>query len=573
MSNWLIKRFALTKEGARGLIRSTTASFCSHIVKLFPAFLLMFFLEKLLIGNSITNQVFYITSVAVIILLYWVLGIEYTAQFDATYKESENLRIEIARNMRKLPLSFFSKNNVADLSQTIMEDVAGIEHALSHAIGITISFFFYFIILSFLLLMGNVKLGLAVIIPTVLSFACIFISKKVQVAGYGKHIRKLRKNSDSFQEAIELQQEIKSFGLGEKIKASLSRQLEESETLRWKEESKIGCIMVASECLLYFSMIGVVFVGLSMLEKQEISLLYLLGYLITAIKIKDGSEGIEMNISEMFHIHTLVQRIQKLKNTPLQTGEKVDINQYDIVVKDMSFSYDVDTKVLEKVSFTAKQNEVTALVGHSGCGKTSILRLVSRLYDYDSGSIEIGGKDVKTIDTKSLFDKISIVFQDVMLFHNSILENIRIGNVNATDEEVKQAARLANCEEFIEKLPNGYDTFIGENGANLSGGERQRLSIARAFLKNAPIILLDEISASLDVENEQKIQESLNKLTKNKTVLIISHRLKSIENVDRIVVFSDGKVEASGTHKELIERSKTYQKLLESTRLAEEFVY
>ena len=246
---------------------------------------------------------------------------------------------------------------------------------------------------------------------------------------------------------------------------------------------------------------------------------------------------------------------------------------FDIVFENVAFSYDEDNKVLKDISFTAKQGEVTALVGPSGSGKTSILRLISRLYDYDKGQILIDGKDIKNISTDSLFKKTSIVFQDVTLFNSSILENIRIGKKDASDEEVIKAATLANCMDFINKLPNGLDTVIGENGSELSGGERQRLSIARAFLKDAPILILDEISASLDVDNEKKIQESLNKLIKDKTVIIISHRLKSIENVDKIIVIKNGYVESQGSHKELIEESKLYKNLLEKTKLAEEFIY
>ncbi|MBQ3437687.1 MAG: ATP-binding cassette domain-containing protein, partial [Fusobacterium sp.] len=246
---------------------------------------------------------------------------------------------------------------------------------------------------------------------------------------------------------------------------------------------------------------------------------------------------------------------------------------YDIELENVSFSYNKDENILKDVSFLAKQGEVTALVGISGCGKTSILKLVSRLYDYDRGTIKIGDKDIKKISTKNLFEKISIVFQDVILFNNSILENIRLGRPDATDEEVLKAAELANCNDFIKKMPNSYNTLIGENGVALSGGERQRLSIARAFLKNAPIILVDEISASIDVENEKKIQESLNKLLKNKTALIISHRLKSIENVDKIVVINDGKVEAVGKHKDLLRKSQTYLNLIEKSLLSENFKY
>ena len=274
----------------------------------------------------------------------------------------------------------------------------------------------------------------------------------------------------------------------------------------------------------------------------------------------------------MFCIEPAVRRIKEMRNTALQEGIDTDILSYDVEFENVSFSYD-DTKVLKNISFTAKQGEVTALAGISGCGKTTILRLISRLYDYDEGKILVGDKDIKGISTDSLFKVVSIVFQDVTLFNTSILENIRLGKETATDEEVKRAAKLANCIDFIEKLPNGFDTKIGENGADLSGGERQRLSIARAFLKDAPILILDEISASLDVDNEKKIQESLNKLIKYKTVIIISHRLKSIENVDKIIVIDDGLVEDSGTHKELINSSETYANLINKTKLAEEFNY
>ena len=257
----------------------------------------------------------------------------------------------------------------------------------------------------------------------------------------------------------------------------------------------------------------------------------------------------------------------------LQEGEDTELSSYDIEFKNVSFAYNKDAKVLKDVSFTAKQGEVTALVGISGSGKTSVLRLISRLYDYDTGSILIDGKDIKNISTESLFKNVSIVFQDVTLFNTSIMENIRLGRESATDEEVKEATRLANCMDFIEKLPDGFNTLIGENGAELSGGERQRISIARAFLKDAPVLILDEISASLDVDNEKKIQDSLNKLIKDKTVIIISHRLKSIENVNKIVVIDEGVVETSGNHDELIKDSKVYKNLIEKTKLAEAFNY
>ncbi|MCE5883697.1 ABC transporter ATP-binding protein, partial [Enterococcus faecium] len=301
----------------------------------------------------------------------------------------------------------------------------------------------------------------------------------------------------------------------------------------------------------------------------EVTILYVVGYLLAAIKIKDSFDSMKEAVLEIFYLAPKIQRIRAMKETSIQEGSDSPLKSFDIELRDVSFSYDNNTPILDHISFTAKQGEVTALVGASGSGKTSILKLVSRLYDYDEGCILIDGYDIKRVSPASLFSKIAIVFQEVTLFNTSILENIRIGNSQASDEEVKKAARLANCEDFIEKLPDGYHTLVGENGSSLSGGERQRLSIARAFLKNAPILILDEITASLDAENEKRIQESLNRLIQDKTVLIISHRLKSIEKVNKIVVMDQGKIVDQGTHSELYRRSEIYKNLIKKTKLSE----
>ena len=383
----------------------------------------------------------------------------------------------------------------------------------------------------------------------------------------------LRENSESFQETIELQQEISSFNLTETFKDTLYRQMEESEKIHLKEELGSVLLLGISSLFAFVSVAVVILVGIILILNNEIDLLYLIGYIIGAIKVKELFDISKEGILELFYIDPAVERIREIKNTEVQQGKDVEIQNFNVEFRNVSFSYDADTEVLNDVSFVAKQNEVTALVGASGCGKTSILRLVSRLYDCTGGEILVGGQEIQNVSTDSLFQKISIVFQEVTLFNVSVMDNIRIGRKGATDEEVKKAAELANCMDFIQKLPNGFDTLIGENGAELSGGERQRLSIARAFLKDAPILILDEISASLDVDNEKKIQESLNKLIKNKTVIIISHRLKSIENVDKIVVIENGVVENTGTHEELMNKSKLYNNLVEKTKLAEEFVY
>ena len=454
-----------------------------------------------------------------------------------------------------------------------MSDVERIEHAMSHSIPKVVGMWIFFPLMGLMMLIGNWKMGLAAMIPTLLCFLITPLAKQKEVSEYSKYFGVLRENSELFQETIELQQEISSFNQSDKVKKSLYKKMEESERAHFKVELLSMIAVGLSSSLSYISVAVVIAVGVQLLIQGEISLLYLIGYIIGAIKVKELFDISVEGLTEMSYIEPAVRRIKGIKSAVLQEGEDTELTRYDIEFNHVSFAYDKVSKVLKDVSFTAKQGEVTALVGLSGSGKTSVLRVVSRLYDYDGGSILIDGKDIKNISTDSLFKKISIVFQDVTLFNTSILENIRLGRESATDEEVKEAAALANCMDFIEKLPEGFNTRVGENGAELSGGERQRLSIARAFLKDAPILILDEISASLDVDNEKKIQDSLNKLIKDKTVIIISHRLKSIENVDKIVVIDDGRVETEGSHKELLEQSKVYRNLIVKTNLAEEFSY
>lgn len=573
MKNFYKQKFAITDNGAKDLVKSTFLCFMIFCMNMLPVMLMMFFLEGILTGNLKSSAIYIGLAIAVSILIYIFLRLEYDAMFNATYKESANLRTGIAESLSRLPLSYFSKHDLSDLSQTIMSDVEGIEHAMSHAIPKVYGFYIFFPIISIMMLMGNVKLALAVIIPIVLSFTFIYISKKVQIKGHKKYYNILRENSESFQEGIELQQEIQSFNLSSDIKKNLYKEMEESEKVHIKENNKLIRILGFSSAFGFISIASCILIGIMLLMNGEINIIYLIGYLLAAIKIKDMVDGIEELLGEIFYLDPKIKRIKDIRKFKTQKGKDTKLKNFDIQLENVSFSYDKDTPILKDVSFVAKQGQVTAIVGASGCGKTSILRLVSRLYDYDKGKIMICGKDIKEISTDSLFDNISIVFQDVTLFNSSVMENIRIGNKNATDAEVKEAAKLAGCTDFIKKMENGYDTLIGENGAELSGGERQRLSIARAFLKDAPILLLDEIAASLDVDNEEKIQESLNKLIQNKTVIIISHRLKSIENVDKIVVIDNGKVEREGTHIELLNKSKVYSNLIEKTQKAESFVY
>jgi len=573
MKNYYKKRYALSEQGAKNLTKATIYCFLTYCINLGPMFILMGLINQLVLGNVSSTLQYIVMAILTLVFMYILLSEEYVSLYNSTYKESANLRKGIAENLAQLPLAYFSKHDLSDLSQTIMSDVERVEHSMSHSIPKVVAMWLFFPLMGLIMLIGNWKLGLAAIIPTLLSFMINPLAKQKEVSEYSRYFNVLRDNSELFQETIELQQEISSFNQADKVKKNLYKKMEESERIHLKVEVLPMLAVGISSSLSYISLAVVLAVGIQLLIHNEISLLYLIGYLIGAIKVKELFDVSREGMTEMSYIEPAIVRIKEIKNAALQEGKDTDLSSYDIEFKNVSFAYNKDAKVLKDVSFTAKQGEVTALVGISGSGKTSVLRLISRLYDYDTGSILIDGKDIKNISTESLFKNVSIVFQDVTLFNTSIMENIRLGRESATDEEVKEAARLANCMDFIKKLPDGFNTLIGENGAELSGGERQRISIARAFLKDAPVLILDEISASLDVDNEKKIQDSLNKLIKDKTVIIISHRLKSIENVNKIVVIDEGVVETSGNHDELIKDSKVYKNLIEKTKLAEAFNY
>ena len=573
MKNYYKKRYALSEQGAKNLTKATIYCFLTYCINLGPMMILMGLINQLVLGNVSSTLQYIVMAILTLIFMYILLSEEYVSLYNSTYKESANLRKGIAENLAQLPLAYFSKHDLSDLSQTIMSDVERVEHSMSHSIPKVVAMWLFFPLMGLIMLIGNWKLGLAAIIPTLLSFMINPLAKQKEVSEYSRYFNVLRDNSELFQETIELQQEISSFNQADKVKKNLYKKMEESERIHLNVEIVPMLAVGISSSLSYISLAVVLAVGIQLLIHNEISLLYLIGYLIGAIKVKELFDVSREGMTEMSYIEPAIVRIKEIKNAALQEGKDTDLSSYDIEFKNVSFAYNEDAKVLKDVSFTAKQGEVTALVGISGSGKTSVLRLISRLYDYDTGSILIDGKDIKNISTESLFKNVSIVFQDVTLFNTSIMENIRLGRESATDEEVKEAAVLANCTDFIEKLPDGFNTLIGENGAELSGGERQRISIARAFLKDAPVLILDEISASLDVDNEKKIQDSLNKLIKDKTVIIISHRLKSIENVNKIVVIDEGVVETSGNHDELIKDSKVYKNLIEKTKLAEAFNY
>lgn len=573
MKNYLKDRFALTDKGAEGTIVAIKYSTLKNLSYILPMFLLMYVMQGLLGLGKFNLKISVVLYIVIALIMIFVINKDYITTYNETYKESANLRIELSEIIKDLPLSFYSKRDLTDFSQTIMKDVEAMEHGLSHAVSGFYGFIINLVIISILLLIGNVKLGLAVIAPIYISAILNLTSTKIQKKATATYYKEQRKSSKMFQELIDLSTEIKSYNLTEEKEKSgidFVRSLEKKHI-----KSELGQVIpiVSATVVANLSLALAIYVGLNSLINGEINILYFAGYLFASARLIDGVAAFNQFYGELMYMDSPIEKIKALRSEEIQPGRETEFKSFDIEGKNVEFSYLDDKKVIDNISFKALQGKTTALVGPSGCGKSTLIKLVARLYDYDRGEILIDKKEINKARTEDLFKHISMVFQDVILFNGSVMENIRLGRPTASDEEVLEAARLANCDEFVKKLENGYDTEIGENGSNLSGGERQRISIARAFLKDAEIILLDEIAASLDVENEKYIQESLNKLIKNKTVMIVSHRMKSIRNVDQIIVMKDGKIEDFGKHDELIKESKTYQKMIESSKKSEEFIY
>lgn len=573
MKRKLQETFALTEKGARGMIRASIASFCVNITYMAAMMTFFAFAKDLLADGKLSHPAFYLLAMAVIVvLMYLTLDFEYRATYNTTYAESRDMRIAIADTMKELPLGYFAKHDLSDLAQTMMQDVLDMEHAFSHAVPQAIGAGIFLVLMLLMILISHFWIGLAILIPTAVGLTIILLSKRYQKSFVKKFFDQSRKNVEIIQDAIEMQQEIRSYNLVGEKRREIHQAIRAAEKMHMQAEVGQGIPVTSAMTVVKLALASTILTVAYFMLKGQMTALYAIGYMIAATRLTSAMEGVGMNIAELFDIDVRVDRIKELKNTPVQKGREVELKNFDIEVKDLSFAYG-NNPVLNGVNFSAKQGEVTALVGPSGSGKTTMIRLLSRLYDVDRGEITIGGHSLKDIAPDCLYRQISMVFQDVTLFNGTVMENIRIGRKDASDEEVMEAARKAHCDDFIVKLPDGYQTLIGENGSKLSGGERQRLSIARAFLKDAPILLLDEISASLDVENEMAIQKSLNALMKDKTVIIISHRMKSIENVNQIVVFEEGRVNDIGRHEELMTRSKLYRNLVEKSSLTEAYVY
>ncbi len=575
MKKYLQKTFALTDLGSKELLRATLITTFINIVVMAISGVSFYFINDSLMpileGKMPTYElmVYIGYSVFIFVVLAVAYYFQYNACYISAYNESASMRISLAESLRKLPLSFFGKKDIADLTNRVMNDVTFMESAFSHFVP----GFFGSIISTLIMSIGmffidwRMALALTWVIPV--SFILCLATKRLQSKFAFKTKSIELAYLDKIQECIENIKDIKSNNRGAAHLEIMEKHLKNHEKSAVKSELVTGIFVTAAQMILKIGIATTMLIGVSLVVSGQISLLWFLAFIMIATRIFDPLATTLINLAAIFITLKSVGRMKELQNTEIQHGkEQMNPNGYDIVFDNVSFSYvlngagDTSETVLGGVSFTAKQGEVTALVGPSGGGKSTAMKLAARFWDVGSGKVTIGGEDVSEVEPETLLKEISIVFQDVTLFNNTVMENIRIGRNGASDEEVIEASKNAMCHDFIMSMPDGYDTFIGENGSKLSGGERQRLSIARALLKDAPVVLLDEATSSLDIQNESAVQKAISRLTKNKTVIVIAHRMRTIAGANKIVLLKDGKVSAQGRHNELLEKSADYENMI-----------
>ena len=555
MIKYLQRRYALSRKGAIDSIKGILFCALQNISFMLPVGLLYSLVREIMNGKlSIESLPFFaIGCITASLLIVVCTRLEYDHTFLVTYVESGVRRVGLAEKLRKIPLSFFGKKDLADLTSSIMNDCAVLEQSQSHFVAplygaiisttiIAISMFFY-----------NWRMALAAIWPLPVAFSIVAFASNVQKRlSYKATCAKIA-SEDGIQECLETMPDLRANNAERRYLAELEKKIRTVENRLIKSELGTSIFVVSAGLILRLGIATTTLVGSQLLINNELDVMTFFMFLLVVSRIYDPLEGTLQNLAAIIHTNSNIERINEILDCPIQRGSEILTNRNcDIEFEHVAFAYKDGETVLQDVSFTAKQGQVTALVGPSGGGKTTVSRLATRFWDIDQGKISVGGMDISSIDPEKLMNLYSIVFQDVTLFNNTILENIRIGRKDATDEEVIAAARLANVDKFAEKLSDGWNSNIGENGCELSGGERQRISIARAFLKDAPIILLDEATASLDVENETSIQEALSRLIKNKTVLIIAHRMRTITGADKIIVLKDGKIAEEGSPEELL---------------------
>ena len=576
LTDKLKHKYALSDKGAKGMIRAVAAVTLSNVILMIPVGLL-YMLSSYLLDGELPREKFGFFIAAIVIVLLLIAGstvIQYRATFLSTYIESGVRRRTLAEKLRKIPLSFFGKKDLADLTNTIMSDCASIETASSHFIPEFAGAMFSTTIVVISLFFFNWKMALAAVWVMPVALIIVLSSKKVMNRVHNKTMKYKLDCLDGIQEGLETLRDLRSYNMTATYSEGLNKKIKAVENHSIVAEFANAAFVCSAQMILKLGMGTVAVVGSALLVKGEIDVLTFFMFLLVVTRMYEPLQIALQNLSAMISIEVNCSRMDEILSHEEQTGrETLDNKGYDIAFDHVAFSYKDGEQVLSDVSFTAKQGEVTALIGPSGGGKTTVSRLAARFWDNDKGSITVGGMNVSETDPEKLLSLYSIVFQDVTLFNNTVMENIRIGKKDATDEEVMAAAKLAHCEEFVEKMPDKWNSMIGENGSELSGGERQRISIARAFLKDAPIILMDEATASLDVDNESLIQESISKLIRNKTVMIIAHRMRTVDGVDKIVVLKDGKVAECGSPAELKKAGGIYKHMADMQLCTEQWKY
>jgi ATP-binding cassette subfamily B protein len=569
MFKWIKNRFALSDEGTKTFIKGVFWTTWHYLSLMLPLSFVFLFLKEYMAKVEDPSAephnfwIYIVIAVVIYLVMYFLYARSYSSTYDSVYLECKKRRITLAEKLRKLPLAFFGKKDLSDLTSTIMNDVNALEMIFAHAVPEIFAVAAMLVICAVALIIYNPLMAAALLWVAPFAGLLIYLSRKLQFGNFNHTYNAARVITEDIQECLENIQEIKSYCEEESVCKALDEHSKFYEHSQIKGEFMSGVILNGAQIFLKLGLASVLIFGSILLAQDKLSVFDYLVYIVCASTIYSPIYLVLNNMTELFFLDVRLKRFKEMDNMEIQHGTtKFDPSNYDIEFKDVDFFYNSEKQVLKKASFTAKQGEITALVGPSGSGKTTAAKLAARFWDIQGGTITLGGQDISRIDPETLLKNFSIVFQDVVLFNTSIRDNIRIGKRDATDEEILQAAKLANCDEFVQKLPQGYDTVIGENGDTLSGGERQRISIARAILKDAPIVLLDEATASLDVENESKIQQSISKLVQNKTVIIIAHRMRTIANADKVVVLQNGQVVETGSPAELKAKGGLFSNML-----------
>ena len=562
------RKYALTDQGVKNTKKGAFWTVIVNLVVMGGMGILYLFMNTLIgtltDGAPLPGPALFLGLVIAFVILSFVTHLQqYHATYGLVYNEVKSTRLSLAERLRKLPLGYFGKRDLADLTETLMGDVNRMEHVWSHVLGYLYGAYISTAIIAVCLLVYDWRLTIACLWGVPVAFGLLFGTRKISARASERTKQAAIRVSDGIQEALENVREIRATNQEVRYLAGLNQKIDDHEKVTIQGELGTGIFVNAASVIMRLGVATTILAGASLIVSGQIDFMLLFLFLLVITRVYAPFDQSLALIAELFVSQVSADRMNEIYNTPTAEGvERFQPKGHDIVFDHVGFAYD-KKKVLDGVNFTAREGEVTALVGPSGSGKSTCARLAARLWDVTEGTIRVGDVDISTVDPEALLTDYSMVFQDVVLFDDTVMENIRLGKRGATDEEVRAAAKAANCDEFVSRLPQGYDTPIGENGAKLSGGERQRISIARALLKDAPIVLLDEATASLDVENETKVQEALSRLLQGKTVLVIAHRMRTVAGADHIVVLEDGRVAQQGSPAELMERGGLYRRMVE----------